>query len=70
MSQRCDMELCVHWTGDGCICVILDLVREDRCGCPANAAGDVRCHMCGEYANLQCWRCGTPRGFGICPNPI
>lgn len=39
------------------------------CGCPVNEAGDVRCHRCGEYVNVRCWNCQTPRGEGPCPNP-
>lgn len=39
-----------------------------NCLCPTNAAGDIRCHVCGEYVNKKCWRCGTQRGEGLCPN--
>lgn len=40
------------------------------CGCPVNKAGDIRCHACGEYVNVRCWNCRTPRGEGTCPNPV
>ena len=40
----------------------------DPCGCPRNAAGDIRCHNCGEYVNVICWNCKTPRGAGECHN--
>ena len=23
--SRCEAELCLNWTGDGCICVVMDL---------------------------------------------
>jgi hypothetical protein len=39
----------------------------DPCGCPVNVAGDIRCHKCGEYVNVRCWNCKTPRGEGECP---
>jgi hypothetical protein len=39
-----------------------------QCGCPTNAAGDIRCHKCGERVNVRCWKCGTPRGGGPCPS--
>lgn len=42
----------------------------ERCGCPVNAAGDSPCHRCGEYVNVRCWNCKTPRGVGTCPHPI
>ena len=38
-----------------------------KCPCPVNAAGDIRCHKCGEYVNKRCWNCKTPRGAGECP---
>ncbi len=38
------------------------------CGCPTNAAGDIRCHNCGERVNVRCWKCGTKRGDGPCPS--
>lgn len=37
------------------------------CRCPANEAGDIRCHNCGERVNKRCWKCGTPRGDCPCP---
>lgn len=37
------------------------------CACRPNVAGDIRCHKCGEYVNVKCWNCKTPRGAGKCP---
>ena len=43
---------------------------EPRCGCPVNEFGDICCHVCGERVNVKCWQCQTPRGEGLCPNPV
>lgn len=42
------------------------------CGCPqpfGPTNTDIRCHNCGEMVNVRCWKCGTIRGEGVCPNP-
>jgi hypothetical protein len=38
------------------------------CACPTNEVGDIKCHVCREMVNVRCWKCGTPRGEGTCPN--
>lgn len=47
-------------------------LSKTACGCPPHSSGngDIRCHNCGEYVNKQCWKCKTPRGEGVCPNPV
>lgn len=47
-------------------------VTHTFCGCRPHSSGngDVPCHVCGQYVNVRCWNCRTPRGEGSCPNPV
>jgi hypothetical protein len=35
--MRCDAELCSYWTGQGCICAVMDL---PRCICSGDQTGE------------------------------
>lgn len=47
---------------------VVNVAPSPQCGCPTNAAGDIRRHNCGERVNVRCWKCGTKRGDGPCPS--
>lgn len=65
----CDAELCEHWTGQGCVCAVLDIERPHRCDvCDLpdlhNGAGDgigsCMCHRC---------ECGQAEWSALCTCP-
>jgi hypothetical protein len=56
----CDAELCANWTGQGCICEVLDLPRRVI---PASDLDledqDTYCDSCGAEPGDPCaWGCG------------
>lgn len=37
--MTCHMETCTHWSGDGCVCAVMDIEPEVRAQFPDNREG-------------------------------
>jgi hypothetical protein len=61
MDKKCNAELCINWTGSGCICDVMGLDKEEaRLSEPEEETA----------VAPTCDRCDDPARFGVQPEDV